>query len=132
MSESREAAAGSRIVRGVGAVLALALALATGVSAQTPVEPPSPAPPIAAVTFDEAVQRAVEKHPTVAGAAQSIVRSQGLLDQSRSVFRPLLTGGIGETMIDAPRGFAGNITQPQRQAAFNATASYSLFDLARW
>jgi outer membrane protein TolC len=88
--------------------------------------------PAERVTFDEAVKRAVDKHPTVGQAVQSILRAQALLDQSRAVFRPLITGIAGETILDAARGFAGNITQPQKQATFNATMSYPLLAASRW
>jgi outer membrane protein TolC len=91
------------------------------------------APPVTeSVTFDEAVRRAIERHPTVGEAEQAIARSQGFRDQARAVFRPLITGTAGEVILDAPRGFAGNITQPQRQATFNATVSYPLLAASRW
>src|SRR5205814_4430532 len=118
-----ESATASRPGRGLGAALGRAVAAAA--SAQV-----EPATPLQRVTFDEAVQRAIVRHPTVGEAAQAIVRAQGLLDQARAVFRPLVVGGAGETVLDAPRGFAGNITQPQRQAAFSGTASYSPFALS--
>jgi len=107
----------------LGIVLAGVLALAPAVWAADPTE---------RVTFDEAVQRATLRHPTVGEAVQAILRAQGLLDQARSVFRPLVTGGASETILDAARGFAGNITQPRTQAAFNGTASYPLLALSRW
>jgi outer membrane protein TolC len=88
--------------------------------------------PVESVTFDEAVTRAIDQHPTVGQAAQAILRAQGFLDQARAVYRPLITGIAGETILDAPRGFAGNITQPQRQATFNATMSYPLLAASRW
>jgi outer membrane protein TolC len=89
-------------------------------------------PTMERVTFDEAVQRAVDRHPTIAEAAQEIARAQGLLQQARAVFRPVVTAYTSETVIDAERGFAGNITQPRAQAAFNGTASYSLLALSEW
>jgi outer membrane protein TolC len=105
----------------VGAA-ALALALAASAGAQ----------PLERVTFEEAVRRGVEHHPTVGQAAQAILRAEALLDQAKAVFRPLVTGAAGETILDAPRGFAGNITQPQRQASFSGTASYPLLAASRW
>src|SRR5262249_36732649 len=84
------------------------------------------------VTFDEAVQRALARHPTVGEAAQAILRAQGLLDEARAVFRPLITGTTSELVLDAARGFAGNITQPRAQTAFNATASYPVVAFSQW
>lgn len=84
------------------------------------------------VTFDEAVKRATDRNPTVKQAAQAILRAQALLDQAKSVFRPTLYGNVGETILDAARGFNGSITQPKNQAAFSATASYPVLAAWRW
>jgi outer membrane protein len=89
-------------------------------------------PPLERVTFEEAVRRAMEHNPTVGEAAQAILRAQGLLDQSKSVFLPSLFGGVGTVVLDAPRGFDGNVTQPRTQSAFGATLSYAFLDAARW
>ena len=83
MSESREAVAGSHAVRGLAA--AFLLLLATAASAQV-----EPATAVESVTFDEAVQRAIVRRPTVGEAAQSIVRAQGLLDPYGPVKQLLL------------------------------------------
>jgi outer membrane protein TolC len=83
-------------------------------------------------TFAEAVERATKRNPTVGEAAQAILRAQALLDQARSVFRPLLTGSIGTVVLDAARGFGDSIFQPRTQTAFNATVSYAVLDTARW
>jgi outer membrane protein len=85
-----------------------------------------------AVTFDEAVRRAVESHPTVGEATQAILRAQALLDQAGSVFRPAITGNVGTTILDEARGFDGNITQPRTQSAFSATVSYRVLAAERW
>ena len=111
-------------VRFAGVVTAFALA---------PVMSAAEAPaPMERVTFEEAVRRAIDHHPTVGQAAQAIARAQGLLDQARSVFRPLVSGAAGETMLDAARGFAGNITQPRTQSSFSAAMSYPLLAASRW
>ena len=84
------------------------------------------------VTFDDAVTRAVERHPTVGQAAQAILRARALLDQAKSVFRPSLYGGVNTTILDAARGFDGNITQPRTQSAFSATLSFPILATTRW
>ncbi len=84
------------------------------------------------ITFEEAVKRAQAHHPSLGQAAQAILRAQALLDQARSVFRPLLTGAVGTTFLDDARGFAGNVTQPQRQTALSATLSFPVLAAARW
>lgn len=117
----------------------VALACACGAAAQTAQAPPATALPEAptgaafeGVTFDEAVRRAVEHHPTVGQAAQAILRAQALLDQAKSVFRPTLYGNVGATILDDARGFNGFVTQPRTQAAFNATLAYPVLATARW
>jgi outer membrane protein len=89
-------------------------------------------PPVERVTFEEAVRRALERHPDVGQAEQAILRTQALLDQARSVFRPTVNGAVGTTMLDAARGFDDNITQPRTQTSFAATAAYPLFAASRW
>ena len=84
------------------------------------------------VTFDGAVKRATEHNPTVGQASQAILRSQALLDQSKSVFRPSLYGNVGLTMLDDARGFNGFTTQPRSQAVFNATLAYPVLAAAQW
>jgi outer membrane protein len=92
------------------------------------------APPAALerVTFDEAVRRAAEHNPTVGQAAQAILRAQALLDQSKAVYRPTLYGGAGTTILDAARGFDGNVTQPRTQTRLNATLSFPFLAAAQW
>jgi outer membrane protein TolC len=111
---------------------ALGLLLALGGTARASAAPEEAAVPMERVSFEEAVARAIDHHPSVAEAAQAILRAQGFLDEARTVYRPLVAGFAGETILDAARGFSGNITQPKNQAVFNATASYALLDLSRW
>jgi outer membrane protein TolC len=68
----------------------------------------------------------------VGEAVQAVRRAQALLDQSRSVFRPLVTGVVDQTILDAPRAFGDSIVTPKQQARFSATASFPLFSASRW
>jgi outer membrane protein TolC len=119
------------------AVLVLAPA-APAVAQERPDTPPAPAaaapasPTLERVTFQEAVSRALEHQPTVAQAVEAIRRSQALLQQAHTVFEPLVTGFVGETIIDSARGFDGSIVVPQKQAAFSATVSFQLLDVSGW
>jgi outer membrane protein TolC len=110
------------------AVLVAALAVAAPLCAQP--EPPQPV--VERVTFEEAVRRALERNPTVGQAEQAILRSQALLDQARSVFRPSVDGSYATTMLDAARGFDGNITQPRTQSRFAAVGTYPVLAASRW
>ena len=84
------------------------------------------------VTFREAVRRATERNPSVGEAAQAILRAEGLLEGAKSVFKPTLYGDVSTTILDAARGFGGNITQPRTQYSFNATAAYPFLAAERW
>jgi outer membrane protein TolC len=121
----KEARVVRRLLRALGAAIALAPALPAVSQA---IEPAT----LEQVTFDTAVQRAIERHPTVGQAAQAILRAEAFLAQTRAVFRPSLDGFAGTTVLDAARGFDGNITQPRTQSAFNATLSYPVLAAARW
>jgi outer membrane protein TolC len=129
--------------RAVGLGLAAAtLAFSSLASAQQPApdQPPpeqpaavdTPPPVVERLTFEEAVERATSRNPTVAQAAQAILRAEALLAQARSVFYPLAYGNVATTVIDAPRGFGGNIVQPRVQTGFSATASYQVLAAAGW
>ena len=48
------------------------------------------------------------------------------------MFLPLAYGNVGTTVLDAARGFDGNVVQPRTQTAFSATASYPVLAAARW
>jgi outer membrane protein TolC len=106
-------------------VVVVALARAVPAAAQSE-------PALERVTFPEAVRRAVERNPTVAQAAQAILRAEALLDQAKSVFHPSLYGDVSTTILDAARGFGGNITQPRTQSSFAGTASYAFLNAQRW
>ena len=109
------------------AALVVVVALACAVSAAAQSEPA-----LERVTFPDAVRRATERNPTVGEAAQAILRAEALLDQAKSVFHPSLYGDVSTTILDAARGFGGNITQPRTQSAFAGTASYAFLAAERW
>jgi outer membrane protein len=108
-----------------GLVVVVALSAVGPAAAQTEAAPER-------VTFREAVKRATERNRTVAEAAQAILRAEALLDQAKAVFRPTLYGDVSTTILDAARGFGGNITQPRTQYSFNGTVTYPFLAAARW
>jgi cobalt-zinc-cadmium efflux system outer membrane protein len=115
----------------VAALSTGALSAAAALGSSDPAQPAAPAV-IEQLTFDEAVKRATDRHPTVGQASQAILRAQAILDQARSVFRPLVNGSIGTTILNEARGFDDTIFVPRTQTAFNATISYPLLAAARW
>lgn len=116
-----------RRCRAAGALWA-ALTLAAAAAAAAVQEPA----PVERVGFEDAVKRALDHHPTVGQAVQAIQRAQALLDQSRAVFRPLVTGVADETILDAARGFGDSVVQPQKQARVSATISMPLLAASSW
>ena len=106
-------------------VVVVALARAVPAAAQS-----EPAPE--RVTFPDAVKRATDRNPTVGEAAQAILRAEALLDRAKSVFHPSVYGDVSTTILDAARGFNGNITQPRTQSSFAGTVSYAFLSAERW
>jgi len=117
------------------AALALTLSLlrpACEAAAQTAAASDTAAPGLEQLTFGEAVARAIARSPSVGEAAQAILQAEALLDRARTVFLPLVYGNVGTAVLDAARGFDGNVVQPRTQTAFSGTVSYALLDAARW
>jgi outer membrane protein TolC len=78
------------------------------------------------VEFDQAVQQAVERNPTIAQAATAVARANALVAQARASILPSVTAGVVNTTLDSARGFDGGVTQPQNQFAFTANATLPL------
>lgn len=93
-------------------------------------QPAPSAPP--RVTFEEAIRTALEKNPGVAEAAQSILRAEALLQQTRTVFRPTVSATAVTNVLDAERGFDEFIVQPQVQSVFGGAVSYPVLAASRW
>jgi len=110
-----------------GAALVMVVALAHAVRATAQSDPA-----LERVTFEDAVRRATDRNPTVGEAAQAILRAEALLDRAKSVFHPLVYGDVSTTILDAARGFNGNITQPRTQSSFAGTVSYAFLSAERW
>ena len=75
------------------------------------------------VTFEEAVRRATRAQPDGGpGGAGDPARPGAARPGAGPCSVPSLYGDVGTTILDAARGFDGNITQPRTQSAFSATA----------
>src|SRR5256885_7255469 len=75
-------------------LLAQAFRPALPASAQTA---PSP---VIRVTFKDAIDRAVDKNPSVAAAASGILRAEGLIRQARAGTQFQLTGNVTTTTLN--------------------------------
>jgi hydrophobic/amphiphilic exporter-1 (mainly G- bacteria), HAE1 family len=80
-------------------------------------------PVVEAVTFDEAITRALEKNPTVAIAATNILRSEAILAQTRAQTLPRVGVSATNTTLDTGREFGGQTVQPQNQTVLGLNAT---------
>ncbi|HTP49095.1 MAG TPA: TolC family protein [Anaeromyxobacteraceae bacterium] len=147
------AGARRRGARHSGAALVLALLTAGPVAARAQAEAPAAArallPPelsplpdailkarVAgpeAVTFEEAVERAVRYGTSSLVSLQEIVRAQGLLGQARSAALPLVTLSGSYTLIDHQRAIVGGILIQGQQTLYgSATLSVPLVAPQAW
>ncbi|MEZ5318189.1 MAG: TolC family protein [Vicinamibacterales bacterium] len=115
---------GSRPIGAAGLVLLLALGVAPA-AAQTPA-------PARRVEFDQAIQDALANNPTIAQARTAVARADALLAQARAATMPGVSAGVTNVTLDSARGFDGNVTQPQNQFAFTASASMAVLAPTRW
>jgi len=109
-----------------GVVVLFALTFATPAFAQAPAAVPE------AVTFDEAIARAVEKNPTVAIASANILRSEAILQQARAAVMPRIGGSVTNTTLDSGRSFGEETVQPRNQSVFALNATSPLLAAAQW
>jgi outer membrane protein TolC len=89
-------------------------------------------PAIEAVSFDEAIRRAIENNRDVARAATAILSAEALLARSRSVSKPSVELQAVETVLDDERGFTGTVVQPDRQFVLRGTAAVPVLAAAQW
>jgi outer membrane protein TolC len=85
-----------------------------------------------AVGFEEAINRALEKNPTVGIAASNILRAQGLMEQIRSGTRPRVTAGITNTTLDQAVAFGDSVVQPRNQSVLSLSVSAPILAAAQW
>jgi outer membrane protein TolC len=100
------------------------LVLATPAAAQ-----PQPAE---RVTFDEAVRRAVERHPSAAIAASGILRAEALLTQTRSAARLQVAGSLTTTTLNRGVEFEGTTVTPRSSLLGTLDVRMPLYAPAQW
>ncbi len=105
----------------------LALAAGPGVAGQAP---PRAVP--APVTFRDAIDRAVQRNPSVKQAAEQILRADALLRQATSQILPAVGAAAVNTTLNEGRSFNGTVTTPQNQFAASVTASGLLYAPVQW
>jgi outer membrane protein TolC len=88
--------------------------------------------PVVTVTFQQAVDRAIEKNPTMAAAATGILRAEGLIQQARSATRVQITGNVTTTTLNTGVEFEGTTVTPQNQVTGTITVDQPLIAAAAW
>jgi len=93
--------------------------------AQTP-------PPMEKVTLQEAVTRALANNPTIAQAAEAVLRAEGLLQQARAATMPTVNAFVTNATLDTGRSFSGTVVQPRNQSTISADLSVPVLAASRW
>jgi outer membrane protein TolC len=107
------------------AFFALLIAAAASLHAQAPA-------PTERVSFDEAIQRAIQNNPSSAIAAAGILRAQALLTEARANARPQINGTVTTTTLSRGVEFQGTTVTPQNSVAVAIDARMALYAPALW
>lgn len=105
--------------------LALVLAFAFGPA-------PAIAQTIEAITFDEAIRRAITSNPTMQQAAAGILRAEALLQQTRALSLPLLNAMMATNVIGPVPEFGGQNIVPRSQLNASLGLSVPVLQAVRW
>ncbi|HEY0285266.1 MAG TPA: TolC family protein [Vicinamibacterales bacterium] len=110
---------------GFSRTVVVLICLVTPAFTQTP-------PPMEAVTLDQAVERAIKNNPTVAQTAQSILRAEGILQQTRAATMPFVTANLSTLVNSTERRFDDVITSPRTQATLSSQIGMPVLAASRW
>jgi outer membrane protein TolC len=100
-------------------------------TAQTPSVPPT-VPAMESVTLQDAVTRALANNPTVAQAAEAVLRAEGLLQQARAATMPGVNAFFTNATLNSGRSFNGVVVQPRNQSMISADLSMPVLAASRW
>lgn len=87
---------------------------------------------VPAVSFDEAVRRAVENNFDVARAATAILSADALLGKARAAILPTLVAYAAESVENEATSFGGVEIQPRDQLSVGAMLAVPVLTAARW
>ena len=96
------------------------------------VPPPATAPVMESVTLEEAVQRALKNNPTVAQAAEGILRAEALLQQARSTAMPTINTNVSGVVVNEERSFEDVVIAPRTQGTLTAQFAVPVLAASRW
>jgi outer membrane protein len=98
----------------------------------TPALAQIPTPAMESVTLEQAVERAIKNNPTIAQAAQGILRAEGLLQQTRSAAMPFVNANLVSVLNNTERRFDDVVTTPQQQATISTQFGVPVLAASRW
>jgi outer membrane protein TolC len=114
----------------------MTLALPAAAQVQSPARAPGAAgiagPAMVRVTFQQAITLAIEHNPSVAQAAQDILRAQALLNQATALARPNVAGGVTATFLNQGQSIGGAVATARSQVAGTVTLSAPLIAPVQW
>src|SRR5260221_13828977 len=117
------AAAGT--TRSSAPTVVMCLLLTASLFAQAPA-------PIVRMTFKDAIDRAVEKNPSVAAASAGILRAEGLIRQAHATTRLQVNGNVTTTTLNTGVEFQGSTVTPQNQGTASLTADLPILAGPGW
>jgi outer membrane protein len=88
--------------------------------------------PLEQITFDEAIERAVTRNPTIEQASAGILRAEALLQQVRSLSLPSLDANLTTRAIGPVQEFAGEAINPRTQLITSFGLAVPLLTPVRW
>ncbi len=112
----------------LGVLAALALAGLTSLAPRAHAQTPA----LEVVTFEDAVQRAIQSNLTVERASTAVLGAEALLAQARAALRPTAGGSAVVTVLDGARGFSGNVVQPRTQLTLGGAVDVPVLAAAQW
>jgi outer membrane protein TolC len=89
-------------------------------------------PPLPKVTWQQALERALARNPSMIVATQEIERASALVQEARAGWLPTLTGNGTYVRLDSPRTFAGTTTTPISQWNGNLQLNVPLVAPTAW
>ena len=84
------------------------------------------------MTLQEAVTRALANNPTIAQAAEAVLRAEGLLQQARAATLPTVNAFVTNATLDTGRSFNGVVVQPRNQSTISVDLSVPVLAASRW
>jgi outer membrane protein TolC len=118
---------GARMSKNVKWIAVAAVLYAATVKAQG-----APAPGVVKVTWQQALERALARNPSMVVASQEIERASALVSEARAAWMPSLTGNASYLRLDSPRMSGGMTTLPTNTLNGNLQVTVPLVAPLAW